>query len=198
MKVGLVIMASGLGKRFGGNKLMAELQDRPLIRWILDTTEGLFDERIVVTRSSEVRALCEKLKIRCIHHELPFRSDTVRLGMSALEGAVDYCFFVPGDQPLLRRESLLRLIEAARQQPDRILRAGYEETVGAPTGFPKGLFEGLKALPEGKGGNWIAKQHPERIRIIPVADAFELVDVDTMEDLARIKERLEEREGQSC
>ena len=39
---GCVIMASGLGKRFGGNKLLARLKGRPLIQYALDATEGIF------------------------------------------------------------------------------------------------------------------------------------------------------------
>lgn len=197
MKVGLVIMASGLGKRFGGNKLMALLEGKPLIRWIMDTAEDLFDQKIVVTRSCQVRELCAKIKFQYIHHELPYRSDTVRLGVNALNDDIDYCFFVPGDQPLLKKETLVRLIEGAEQNPDRILRAGYEETAGSPMGFPRRFFEELMNLPEGKGGNWIAKTHPELVQVISVEDASELLDIDTTEDFALIKNRLEQREEQS-
>jgi len=194
MKVGLVIMASGLGKRFGGNKLMAELMGRPMIRWIMDTSEGLFDQKIVVTRSCQVKELCANIGNQYIHHELPYRSDTVRLGVSALSRDIDYCFFVPGDQPLLKRKTLERLIEGAKQNPDRILRAGYEETVGSPIGFPRCFFEELKDLPEGKGGSWLAKKYSDMVQIISVEDAFELIDIDTTEDFALVKNRLEQME----
>ena len=83
-KTGLVIMASGLGKRFGGNKLMEILDDKPLIKWIIDTTSDLFDKRVVVTRNKEVKALCDEINLECILHELPNRNDTVRLGLSSM------------------------------------------------------------------------------------------------------------------
>ena len=38
---GCIIMASGQGKRFGSNKLMAEYHGQPLIKWILDITKDL-------------------------------------------------------------------------------------------------------------------------------------------------------------
>ena len=31
-------MASGMGTRFGGNKLMAKLNDTPLIQYVIQTT----------------------------------------------------------------------------------------------------------------------------------------------------------------
>lgn len=197
MKVGLVIMASGLGKRFGSNKLMACLKDKPLIQWIIDASDGLFDQKIVVTRSCSVRDLCAKIEFQYICHELPLRSDTVRLGVDALGDDIDYCFFVPGDQPLIKRETLLRLIEEAKKNPEKIIRAGYNDTVGSPMGFPKFLFEELINLPEGKGGSAVSRKHEELIRVVQVSDAAELIDIDTIEDFELLKNRLEQMEGQS-
>ena len=52
--LGCVIMASGLGKRFGGNKLMADFDGQPLICRALTVTDGLFSHRVVVTRHADV------------------------------------------------------------------------------------------------------------------------------------------------
>ena len=71
--MGCVIMASGLGRRFGGNKLMADFKGKPLLQWILDVTEGIFGRRIVVTRHEEVRKLCLRQEIDVIYHTLPCR-----------------------------------------------------------------------------------------------------------------------------
>ena len=48
-KIGCVIMASGLGRRFGSNKLLADFGGEPMICRILDATEGIFRRRVVVT-----------------------------------------------------------------------------------------------------------------------------------------------------
>ena len=40
-KHGCIIMASGMGTRFGGNKLMAELDGVPLIQHVIQATDGL-------------------------------------------------------------------------------------------------------------------------------------------------------------
>ena len=187
MRVGLVVMASGESRRFGRNKLMEPLCGKPLIAWILDATEGLFDERVVVTRSKEVFELAKTRGIDCVSHALPYRSDTVRLGMEALSGLVDFCFFVPGDQPLLQRESLLRFVAKAKQRPDCILRAEYNGVVGSPIGFPSRYFPQLSALPEGKGGNFVARAHPEAVYPVLVEKEYELWDIDTQEDYEKIR-----------
>ena len=193
LKVGIVIMASGLGRRFGSNKLLEDLNGKPLIKWIIDATENLFDKRVVVTRSTSVKQICDSLKVECILHELPNRNDTVRLGLTALMSDVDYCFFTPADQPLISRQSIIRLVErvkasdCAKLGSEKIVRTSYGDIVGSPVGFPSVFFEKLLNLPEKKGGGWIAKNHPDMVDLVEVCHEYELWDVDTVADLEKIK-----------
>ncbi len=180
--LGCVIMASGLGKRFGGNKLMADFEGEPLISRILEVTEELFARRVVVTRHKEVEALCRKRGIDVVFHELPYRSDTVRLGLEAL-GDVDGCMFCPGDQPWLSRETVMTLALAVANDREHIWRTAWGEDVGMPVVFPAWAFSELFTLPEGKGGGYLTKKYPEQVRLVQVRDKFELKDIDRPEDL---------------
>lgn len=107
-------MASGVGARFGGNKLMAELCDVPLVGHVVRATDGLFSRRVVVTCHAGVAALCETLGAQVILHDEPCRNDTVRLGMEAMDGC-DTVTFVQGDQPLIRPASIAALLRAAER-----------------------------------------------------------------------------------
>ncbi len=186
---GCVIMASGLGKRFGGNKLMADFRGKPLIQWALDATEGIFCRRVVVTRHPAIAELCRRQGIQVVFHELPYRSDTVRLGLQAILGEIDSCMFCPGDQPLLRRDTVASLALNAYHEDKAIWRTAYEDGAGSPVSagspvlFPKWAFPELLALPEGKGGSFLLKKYPGQVRMLPVRDKYELMDVDTPEDL---------------
>ena len=140
---GCVIMASGLGKRFGGNKLMADFRGKPLLEWILDTTDELFAKRVVVTRHKEVETLCHRREIPVILHDLPHRSDTIRLGLDAMGDSVSSCLFCPGDQPLLSRETLEVLLLSAAANPETIWQLSYENTPSAPSLFPAWAFPSL-------------------------------------------------------
>ena len=186
--LGCVIMASGLGKRFGGNKLMADFHGQPMIARALAATEDLFACRVVVTRHADVADFCRKQGVEVVLHGEPYRSDTVRLGLEAI-GAVGGCLFCPGDQPLLRRETVAALLSAWEGEPDAIWRPGIAGQPGAPILFPHWAFEELRCLPEGMGGGFLAKKYPERVRVLPVRDEYELADVDTRETLVELLER---------
>ena len=185
-QTGCVIMASGLGKRFGGNKLMADFHGKPMIQRALDASERLFSKRVVVTRDEQIAALCREQNVDVVLHTLPHRSDTVRLGLQAL-GELDACMFLPGDQPLLRRETVAMLLEYRNEHPDSIIRPGYEDTEGSPVLFPSWTFPELRDLPEGKGGGVVIKNHPHAVHRVSVADPFELADADTPEILELLK-----------
>lgn len=181
-----VIMASGLGRRFGGNKLTADFCGQPMILRALDATEGIFKARVVVTRHQDVAALCASRGVQAILHDLPGRNDTVRLGVEAAANHQG-CMFLPGDQPLLRRETVEAMALCAADEPDFIWRAAHEGAPGSPALFPRWAFEALRRLPEGRGGSAVIARYPERVRLFEVQDARELMDADTREALERLE-----------
>ena len=172
--LGCVIMASGLGKRFGGNKLMADFDGHPLICRALTVTDGLFSHRVVVTRHADVASLCHAQNFPVILHDKPFRNDTIRLGLDEVtrNGDISGCLFCPGDQPLLSRETIINLIDAFLADNEKIIRPAFQNTPGAPVLFPSWAFSELFSLPEGKGGGFVAKKYPERIQLVPVQDEY--------------------------
>lgn len=186
---GCIIMASGVGRRFGGNKLLVDFGGMPLICHVLLATEGLFAQRIVVTRHAEVAKLCRAAVVHVIEHDEPRRNDTVRLGMRAMEGCDTVTFF-QGDQPLVGRRTIMQLLHSAERDPESIWRASFQGTPGAPVLFPSWTFPELCALPEGKGGGFVAKAHADHVRFVEAASAWELRDVDTVEDLQELAEQM--------
>ena len=197
---GCVLMASGLSTRFGSNKLLAPFDGQPLLyRAFAATDTPQLSARIVVTRSAQVQALCKAQGVPVLLHALPGRNDTVRLGLSALlaqHPELTGCMFLPGDQPLLRRatvDQLLTAFEQTQKETERvILRLGWraggaEPLLGSPVLFGSGHFDALRALPEGKGGGVVIRQHPGCVRAVYAQSAEELEDADTVERLEALK-----------
>lgn len=182
-----VILASGFGRRFGSNKLMAPFLGQPMLLQILEATEGLFRQRIVVSRYEEAAELARERGCRVILHDLPLRSDTVRLGIGAAAGSSG-CMFCPGDQPLLRRETLRLLAAQFQEDPSRILRLGCDGIPGMPVIFPARFYPELQSLPDGKGGSAVMHAHPEAVTVMKIEDPLQLRDADTPEALRELEE----------
>lgn len=183
---GCIIMASGQGTRFGGNKLLADFGGKALIQWVLDVSKGIFSKRIVVTIHREIENLCKKQNIPVILHSFPYRNDVVRIGIESIGCQIDRCAFLLADQPLIKKETLSSIIMCANNEPDFIWRACYKETIGSPVVFPKKYFNELKNLPQGKGGNIVILNHAENVKNFSVSNLYELEDIDTHDDLERL------------
>ena len=185
---GCIIMASGKGERFGSNKLMARLNGKPLIQYAIEASNGLFTHRTVVTRSREVANLCRALEVHVVLHAEPNRNDTVALGMKEIEGCTT-ATFLQGDQPLIGTKSIDTLLRASERDCASIWRASFKGVAGSPVLFPSWAFDELRELPCGKGGNFVAKAHSEKVHTVEVSSKWELFDVDTRDDLRLLAEK---------
>ena len=155
VRIACIIMASGLGKRFVSNKLMASFHGVPLIHSVLDVTGSvpLFADRLVVTRSREVHDYCQSLGIPVLIHTLPNRNEALCLGLTHMlkrHPDLSGCLFALGDQPLLRPRTLERI---CRRYLECKISPGHSESV-----FPDSDFSILKSkLPQNSG---IAEKSP--------------------------------------
>ncbi len=185
MRIGCVVLASGESVRFGSNKLVTDFCGKPLLNCLLDQLPDSLDT-VVVTRSRDVHELARAHGFRCLLHRQPEIRDTIRLGLAALEGT-DGCLFCVGDQPLLTRATIEKVITAFNAEPDGIARAAWGEREGNPALFPSALYGELSSLREGEAGVTVIRRHPERVTVVQVAFAEELADADTPEALRALE-----------
>ena len=157
-----------------------------LCRAFAATDTPKLSARIVVTRSDEVAQLCRSRNVPVLLHDLPGRNDTVRLGLSALLEQVPElfgCMFLPGDQPLLCRETVEAMagisgwdqrtrLERQKETEREIFRLGFRvrndpsPLTGSPVLFEKGLFQELLTLPQGMGGSVLLRKYPDRKSVV--------------------------------
>lgn len=113
--ISCIIMASGMSKRFGTNKLLASFNNNTLFENTINISRFVsFGETLAVTRHDELVQICEREHIHCIKHNMPYRNDMVRLGVSHILKETHKhksCFtqgilFLPSDQPLITKTSL--------------------------------------------------------------------------------------------
>ncbi len=191
VKIGCMILASGQGRRFGSNKLLADLCGQPLLTHTLKhLPAGVFFKTLVVTRWPQVARLCADQGVACLLHDREDRSDVIRLGIRYMEG-MDGCLICQGDQPLCRPESLTRLTEAFRRQPRCIHRLAWQGVGASPVLFGAEHFAALASLPPRTGGSAVLKAAPQLVCLTEAEDPLELWDADTPEALERIARALQ-------
>lgn len=191
LKLGCVVMAAGNARRFGANKLAAPLDGRSLILRALEAVPAeLFDNVVVVTQYPEVLELAGMFHFSAVHNPHPDWgiSHTIKLGLTGLRDC-DGVLFLVSDQPLLKRESITKLVELWRQHPDRISALGHNSVRGNPCLFPARLFPELMALTGDHGGSSVIRQHEEELLLLET-QAQELTDVDTPEAMDQLRSSL--------
>lgn len=198
-RLGCVVMASGEGRRFSdvpGQKLTVPLAGIPVLeRTIASIPSDVFDI-VVVSRWPAVRRLCARLGVTCVEPSGMRRSDTVRAGLDAL-GERSGCLFIPGDQALVREESLRAMALTLQQEPRAIVRLAWQGAPSSPVLWPADGIEALRGLTGDEGGTALLEGHAElagRVRLVEAADAWEVVDVDDRGNLAQLEAALVERE----
>ena len=185
--IGCIIMASGEGKRFGANKLMADFGGKPLISHIIDTAKSVFKNIVVVTRHRDVDILCQNMGINVVYHSMPGRNDTVRLGLEYFKDKFNGYIFCQGDQPLLTADTLVNMVREFEKDKDKIIRLQYDNTPCSPVIFPNWCCSELTNLPQGKGGNVVVKSHPDKVVYITAHRKEETIDIDTPDNLEELK-----------
>lgn len=193
--IGVAVMASGEGTRFGSNKLLAEVGGRTVIERSLDLIDStLFQAEnvVVVTRTEEVEREARKRGFRTILHHFPKKSDTVRLATEELLYA-DGILFLQGDQFLLRRATIRRMVGKFRSDTEVPVRLGFCSQSASPVLFPRSAYEGLMHLKGDQGGAAVLSTY-EKVHLVEAEEVSEIMDADTPQELTAMITMLREKE----
>lgn len=185
MRLGCILLASGFGRRFGSNKLLAHTGGAPLYALAMDRLVPLPFERVAVTsRYDEIldAALLRGFIALPNPNAQEGMAAGIRLGMSAMDG-LDAVLFTVCDQPWLTSDSIRRLLVAAELHPGKICALSWNGRRGNPVLFPAVFFPELSALTGDTGGGAVIKRHLDRLLLVEASDPRELADVDEPGDL---------------
>lgn len=190
----IVVLAAGRGSRFNGSshKLEQPLGDAS----VLERTLGHAIETacpIVVVTTAALVPLASTLVAR---RDLVVLSDaeaqrgvghSIARGVGERPGSPGW-LVLPADMPLIRAASILAVADALGEHA--IAHSQYRGRRGHPVGFSAELFSELVALDGDEGARRIVARFPAHA--VDVDDPGILVDIDTQDDLAAV------RDAQSC
>lgn len=186
MKIGCVVLAAGNARRFGSNKLNAQVEGVSLIRRALAAVPGGL-ATVVVSQYPDILALAGEYGFDALLNDRPELglSRSVRLGLAHLTDC-DGVLFLVSDQPRLKRDSVEALAALWAQNPEKIAAMAHNGVRGNPCLFPARLFPELLALTGDRGGSAVIRHHEDDL-ILLETDAPELADVDTPAALEQVR-----------
>jgi bifunctional UDP-N-acetylglucosamine pyrophosphorylase/glucosamine-1-phosphate N-acetyltransferase len=161
-----IILAAGSGTRMqsGFPKVVHPIAGRPMIMHLLGALEPLQPAAAVAVIGAQMDAVARLVApVETAVQDPPLGTgDAVRIGLDALAdrlmptGEIEVVLVLYGDTPLLRTESLARLLDEQRRKPASILLAGmrpadpgaYGRLVGGSDGSIRRIVEAADATPE--------------------------------------------------
>jgi molybdenum cofactor cytidylyltransferase len=193
MRVAAVVLAAGVGSRFGGGKMLAALDGRPIVGHVVDAARaaGLQPIVVVVPPTGELDDV-DLGVVRRVINETPQEglSSSVRLGLHELEldGEVSAAVILPGDQPLVRPEVIQALLAAADEIPATPFVVPRYAADGAPNPIlaRRSIWRLADELAGDRGFGPVLATHPELVQFVSVPGSNP--DIDTHADLAAVVE----------
>ncbi|MEA2545985.1 MAG: molybdenum cofactor cytidylyltransferase [Chloroflexota bacterium] len=194
MSIAAVVLAAGAGSRFGGRKLLAALDGRPIVGHVVEAARaaGLDPIVVVVPPTGELDEL-DLGAVRRVTNPTPQEglSSSVRIGLRELDGEPDVtaAVILPGDQPRVRPDVIRRLIEASTASSAPLLIAPLYDADAAPNPIlaRRAAWRLADELVGDRGFGPLLAGRPDLVQRIPVDGANP--DIDTQRDLARLNRR---------
>jgi molybdenum cofactor cytidylyltransferase len=183
-----VVLAAGAASRFGGGKLLAPVEGRPILQHVLDRIAAAGIDDVVVVLGAEAANVERAIQWRGerrVRNPDPSRglSSSLQVGVGALDGGVDAAMIVLGDQPLLPARAIRALLDADADDARPIVVPVYGDNAGRnPVLLGRAAFGLVAAATGDRGLGPLLAGHPELVREIPIRVAGGNPDVDTRED----------------
>ena len=187
--IAAVMLAAGLARRMGRQKLLLQLRGKPVVRWSVEHIVSHVEDVVVVTGPDDtaIRQALEDLTVRFAVNPRPQdgQGTSIAAGIAALKPWTTAALVALGDQPRMPATVVPALLEALRRSGKAIVAPVYQGVQGTPVVFSSEVFAELRALKGDAGARAVVKENPERVETVAI-DLAMPPDVDTPEDYAKL------------
>lgn len=189
--ISAVLLAAGASRRFGAQKLLQELEGKPVVRWSAEALVGAPVEEIVVVLGADadlVEAALRGIDARFVRNPESGAgmASSLAAGVGALAPASEATLVVLGDEPRNGREPIERVVARYRAGGASIVAPRFRGVRGHPVLFGRAVYPELLALAGDHGARAVADREPARRAFVDL-DLPKPIDVDTPDDLARLR-----------
>lgn len=198
MRIVAIMLAAGESRRMGEhNKLMLQLQGKPLLRRTVETVLAADIAKLIVVlghEADEARNALSGLAVETVVNE-DYRSGqmtSVHAGLSAIDEACDGVMICLTDQPLLTPQDLNDLIDGfANLTRGSILVPTWQGLRGNPILLASEHLEAIVTGETNLGCRRLLEKRPEQISTLAMSNDHVVVDMDTPEAYKQVCSRLQ-------
>jgi len=202
VKLAGIVLAAGMGTRMGTSlcsaKQLLPLGGLPILAHVIQNgLSANLDPLILVLghQAQKIMGAVDVSRVRVVVNSF-YRTGmagSVRAGLRAVPPFCDGAMFLLGDQPLVDKAVLLKLIKAFTGS--NIVIPSFGGRQGNPVIFGAGFFPQLQHLKGDRGGRVLFDAYPDHIRQVPVETDSVCFDLDTPEDYERLGQQGESVDG---
>ncbi|WMT45172.1 MAG: nucleotidyltransferase family protein [Cuniculiplasma divulgatum] len=189
MKVCAAVLASGMGTRFGGDKISALMGGKQVVCYAVDdlVAAGL-EEIMLVVRPETVaeRLACngEAKIVRNAHYREGMAS-SIRTAVNNAGNGCDGLLLVNGDMPLFGQARYREMVAIFLNNPDCIVAATVSGVRRNPAIFPASMMKELLGLKGEDGGRKLLASYSGNVVEYAVGSITAVMDIDTPQDLEK-------------
>ena len=183
MKISAILLAAGLSKRMGRDKLLLDYNGKSLLQHSVDLLSGLpVYERIVITSKTRYESVILPSEISALINDKPETgiSGSIKICLEAAKGT--HYLFLNADQPKLTLADILPLIESALANQSKIVFPIIDSKPTSPAIFPESYRLELLNLSGDSGGRIVRDAHPELCLAVTPALPVNFEDIDNKGD----------------
>jgi len=195
-RIAALLLAAGQSRRMGSNKLLEEIDGRPMIARIAQRLLASRARPIVAVLGNQadaVDAALGKLPVERVHNPAypEGLSTSLKRGLAALPPEIDGAVVCLGDMPLIAGRDIDRLIAAFNPLEGRAIvvptRRGKR---GNPVLWAKRFFPEMADLAGDVGAKHLIGEHAELVCEVEMDSDSVLVDIDTPDALAELRAKV--------
>jgi molybdenum cofactor cytidylyltransferase len=181
-----IILAAGKSRRMGKNKLLLSYKDKPIVQHVIDAAMASPLHPLFLVMAEEAPAFANHINAgSCtpVYHSRTAYSDSLKAGLAAAcKKQCPGAMFLLGDQPLVTVDTITRLIQAFKREPQRWVAPLWQGQRGNPVIAPRSWFDRIFTL-TGDTGPRHFLQHPDAcLKLVEVNDPGVIYDIDTPDD----------------
>ena len=188
--VAAVILAAGRSTRMGGpNKLLAELNGKPLVRIVAEQALASKAQGVVVVtghQADQVERALQGLNVTFVRNPdfAEGLASSVKAGIAAVPQSADGAVICLGDMPLISAHLIGRLIETFAPDRGNLIAVPVSDgRRGNPVLWSRRFFNELMTLDGDIGARHLIAKHSEAVAEVPVEGLEAFLDIDTPQAL---------------